>query len=392
MYFPATATTSETMNGKWAIVGTPVQDHFPVVDNVSFAQDQVQLSSGEESFTISYRGQLLKWGDKVTASVGLGEICSRIKCKEIVNGGGVRNTSAYLAELCERRNLPIRIVAVDNTVPWPELEAEYDSLGVQHVTLEMEQSRINMILTNGTADRVILKSPQESLELDEEQRRDFRRLIPEDLEVMMINSPGSPEVAELASDAAQSANAPQFVVLTTKLRLDLRKKFLARSQVGVCNLTEFSTIAGALGLPCPTDELSASLPSLARVMDVASRRCRVQGDLVVTLGARGCLVRERNTGEVYHVALRHHHCAETQIVLAAHPERKNGAGDRFFAAFVLAHVLNEGTGRAHAVCAALEASLDAVRYLVPELNPCRDWMELHLLSKPLIRLNTNGGI
>lgn len=104
-----------------------------------------------------------------------------------------------------------------------------------------------------------------------------------------------------------------------------------------------------------------------------ARVCKT-GDLVAALGARGCLTADRTTGKVAHVALHDTVAPRVQAEVLAHPARKNGVGDRFFGAFVLAHAFAKRGCHNRTAQAAHSASLEMVRQLAPALAPARHWV------------------
>lgn len=371
-----------------AVLGTPVRDAYLEADAIEFANQSLNLRTGQAQLTVAYQGEPIRFGEKRYAQSNLSSL--NLTGSAIRNGGGVYHTSAQLARLCAQRHLPAAISTIDSIVAWPELETAYGQLGINHISLALEQSTTNLILTNGQPDRLILKSPDTPLPLSTKQINHLLQRLPERLDLLVVNSPKSVDLARGVLQAARKAQA-QYSVLTPSLSLHDRIELLLKhDQASVCNLSEFALIAKTLGIECPSHEESAPLDEVAQAMALVAHHCKT-GDLVVTLGARGCLAGDRATGSLVHIGLQPHHWQRVQDEVRMHPDRKNGIGDRFFGSFVLAHRLAAsgcGNRTAHAT---RHASLEMIHQLAPELAPELNWFAAYSFPQRFAARNINRG-
>lgn len=358
-----------------AVLGNPVRDAYLDVDTIAFPEQRVVFRAGDkqgEQFDLAYQGDAIRFGEKRYAQCDLSTL--NLAPFTVRNGGGVYHTGAQLARLCVQRRLPVAMTAIDLVQPWPELAEAYAQLGIAHCSLGLTAPATNLVLTNGKPDRLILKSPDPSVALSPAQTAQLRSRLPARLDLLVVNSLRSTDLARLVMRHAQQVGAAQYSVLTPSLALEARVVLqLQRDRASVCNLSEFVQIAQAFGIPCPGQEESAAFAEVAEAMLALTRVCKT-GDLVVTLGARGCLTADRTTGKVVHVALRANVSPHVQEQVLAHPERKNGVGDRFFGSFVLAHALMKRGCHNRTAEAAQWASLEMVRQLAPTLMPERHWV------------------
>ncbi|MEZ4729475.1 MAG: hypothetical protein R3E79_20280 [Caldilineaceae bacterium] len=361
-----------------AVLGTPVRDAYLDVDAIDFPEQRVTFRTGAEQFEIAYQGDAIRFGEKRYAQCDLGAL--NLTRFTVRNGGGVYHTGTQMAHLCRQRQLPVAMSAIDLVTPWPELELTYAQAGITHLSLGLAQPATNFVLTNGRPDRLILKSPDASTPLSAAQAQQLGRLLPTPLDLLVVNSLRSTDLARVVMQHAQQVGAAQYSVLTPSLALEARVELqLLRDRASVCNLSEFALIAHAVGIACPTHEESASLADVAHAMLTLARQEKI-GDLVVTLGERGCLTGDQATGALTHVALHASYRQQVQAYVLAHPERKNGVGDRFFGSFVLAHAFAQQGYRNRTAHAAGWASLQMVRQLAPDLTPVRHWVASRQLA------------
>jgi sugar/nucleoside kinase (ribokinase family) len=111
-----------------------------------------------------------------------------------------------------------------------------------------------------------------------------------------------------------------------------RLTLAARSDLAVCNLSEFAETAAAAGIVCPDDERTANLQTVAAALRTFQSRI-TSGNLVVTLGRRGAIAAKNHGGTVGHISVRLTPAQRERLAfLKAAPERRRGAGARFFAA------------------------------------------------------------
>ncbi|MCE7986223.1 MAG: hypothetical protein DYG89_34030 [Caldilinea sp. CFX5] len=358
-----------------AVLGNPVRDAYLDVDAITFPEQRVRFRSrGDqaEQFDLAYQGDAIRFGEKRYAQCDLSTL--NLAAFTVRNGGGVFHTGTQLARLCVQRRLPVALTAIDLVQPWPELVEAYTQLGIAHCSLGLTAPATNLVLTNGKPDRLILKSPDPATPLSPIQAERLRALLPARLDLLVVNSLRSADLARIVMRHAQQVGAAQYSVLTPSLALEARVILqLQRDRASVCNLAEFVQIAQAFGIPCPSQEENAAIADVVAAMLALGRQGKT-GDLVVTLGARGCLTADRTTGKVVHVALRDGVAPRVQEQVLAHPERKNGVGDRFFGSFVLAHVLMKLGCHNRTAEAAHWASLEMVRQLAPTLTPERHWV------------------
>ncbi len=372
--------THRTRQVQVAVLGNPVRDAYLATDTINFAAGQVVFRVGTATFDIAHQGQVLRFGEKCYAQHDLSAL--DLTPFTIHNGGGVYHTATQMAHLCRQRRLPVAFCAIDLITPWSELTAAYARLGIQHLCLGLERPATNLILTNGQPDRLILKSPIAERQLTPVQIQQLRQQLPAHPDLLIVNSLRSVDLARTVMDEARRRGAAQYSVLTPSLALDARIELqLRHDQASVCNLAEFALIADAFGITCPTDEECAALAEVAAAM-IALAGHGKSGDLVVTLGRRGSLVADRACGTITHVALQEHYQQQVQAHLQAQPARKNGAGDRFFGSFVLAHAFAKRRCANRAARAAAWAAVEMVRQLAPGLQPDGRWVTLtHLADR-----------
>ncbi|MCB0111265.1 MAG: hypothetical protein KDE53_35325, partial [Caldilineaceae bacterium] len=357
-----------------AVLGNPVRDAYLAVDAIDFATGRVSFQRGTAAFDIAYQGAGLRFGEKREAQCDLSTL--DLAPFTIGNGGGVYHTATQLAQLCRQRALPVALTAIEIVTPWPELTAAYTQWGIHHRSLALEPSTTNFILTNGQPDRLILKSPSADSVLTAPAKAALRRQLVRGTDLLVVNSVRSVDLARTVMDEAQRRRIPQYSVLTPSLALNARIALqLQRDRASVCNLSEFALIAAAFGIDCPAHEEGAAVEDVAAVMATVAAQCH-SGDLVVTLGGRGCLVGERASGMVRHVVLTDGYRQQVQAYVQAQPACKNGVGDRFFGAFVLAHAFGGTRCTDRTARAAGWASLQMVRQLAPGLAAQRSWVKL----------------
>lgn len=363
-----------------AVLGTPVRDTYVQANAIAFPDQCVAFQVGPTHFTVPYQGEPIRFGEKRYAQANLGSL-ALTECA-VCNGGGVYHTTAQLAKLCDQRHLSAAISTIDSVISWPELGSAYSQMAINHISLAVEQGTTNLILTNGQStvgqpERLILKSPEAPMPLSPRQLDPLLALLPNRLDMLVVNSPKSIDLARSVIGVATQRGQAQYSVLTPALSLtDRIELLLTRDCASVCNLSEFALITKALGIDCPSNEESARLEEIAQAMAELARVCKT-GDLVVTLGARGCLAGDRSTGVLVHVGLQLDHWQQVQSLGLMHPERKNGIGDRFFGSFVLSHHLVSAQHGNRTVQAASRASLDMVRHLAPNLAPKLNWLAFH---------------
>lgn len=365
-----------------AVLGNPVRDAYLDVAAIDFPDRRVVLHSGATQLDIAYQGEAIRFGEKRYAQRDLGtlDLAGCAADFTVRNGGGVYHTGKQMAQLCAQRCLLATISAIDLVQPWPELATAYQQLGIRHLSLGLEQPTTNLVVTNGKPDRLILKSPDADVPLSPAQAQQLRSLLPRQLDLLVVNSLRSTDLAQVVMQHAQQIGAAQYSVLTPSLALDARIELqLRHDRASVCNLSEFALIANAFGIACPTQEESASLAEVAQAMVALTKQGKT-GDLVVTLGGRGCITSDRTTGKLVHVGLQDAYRQAVQAHVLVHPERKNGVGDRFFGSFVLAHALAKRGNDNRTAHAAHWASLQMVRQLAPDLTPDRNWVAQRRLA------------
>jgi hypothetical protein len=82
-----------------------------------------------------------------------------------------------------------------------------------------------------------------------------------------------------------------------------RLALAARSQLAVCNLSEFAEMAVAAGIECPDDEQTANLETVAAALRTFQSRV-TSGNLALTLGQRGVIAANGYGGAVGHISIR----------------------------------------------------------------------------------------
>ncbi len=348
------------------VVGEPTRDVYLRSSSVNFVDHRVDFDTERGRQAVHYAGDPIRWGEKRTAVSDLGQFAA-FPGAILRNGGGVRNTATHLAKLCQEHQLSHAVTAVDSTREWPALAEEYRVRRVGHFSLGLNGAPVNLILANrGTIpQRTILKSPVACIPLTPQQSNRVYEILSAENGVLLVNSPKDRDLTNSAVLAARRTRAPQFSVLSPSLPVaDRLGLLLANDAASVCNLSEFASLAQAMGITCPADETTCRLDDVAEALASVSDR-HAAGDVVITLGSRGLLLRDSFTNLVAHVALKPHANLRIQPLIRARPEHVNGIGDRFFAAFVLAHVHFRGNPRTNsrAARAAVQASVDVVRDL-----------------------------
>lgn len=361
-----------TKQAQIAVLGNPVRDAYLDVDTIAFPEQRVRFSKGATRFDIAYQGDAMRFGEKRYAQCDLSTL--DLSSFTVRNGGGIFHTGTQMARLCAQRQIPVAMTAIDLVTPWPELEAAYAQAGIAHLSLDLVQPATNLVLTNGKPDRLILKSPDPVMPLTPAHAQQLRRLLPANLDLLVVNSLRSTDLAHVVIQHAQQIGAAQYSVLTPSLALDARIDLqLRHDRATVCNLSEFALIAQAFGIDCPPHEEDAPVTEIAQAMLALAKQCKI-GDLVVTLGSRGCLTGDRTTGALTQVALQAAYRQAIQAQVLAHPERKNGVGDRFFGSFVLAHAFAKRGTNNRTAHAAHTASVEMLRQLAPGLTPEAHWV------------------
>src|SRR5439155_20309648 len=104
------------------------------------------------------------------------------------------------------------------------------------------------------------------------------------LRLVIINSPKSDEVAKAGVFTARRSGAFLVVALTPSTSLDCRLRvLLANSHLSVANLAEFGELVAPLGIACPAEEHTFSLPEIADALSDLIELVEPPGDVIVTL-------------------------------------------------------------------------------------------------------------
>lgn len=374
---PALGAPAGSAAQPWCILGSSTRDVYIRVDEVASANYTVTFRVGDSSYTIPIVKESVTWGAKCSAKMDLTPYAHLGKIKA---GGGILHSTVQVDEIVNRSSLPIQVTPIDDRQCWKECQDGYHQLGLDGIYAGQVDAPTNLILTNGTGDRIVLKSPVVEPHSTEAQFRGQVQSAVGLAQALLINSPKDRGLAQLVSDVAQAAGVVQYSVLSLSLPMaDQISLLLARDTASVCNLAEFHQIASALGYACPSDEASADLMAVAFVMAQVVH-AHAAGDLVVTLGARGCLAADQAAGAIAYIGLRPVRSIEVQRFVRMDTERRNGTGDRYFGSFALAHVSAGACGSLlRAWGSALLASVDMVRYLAPKSQPDASWFVIRPL-------------
>lgn len=362
------------------MVGSSTQDIYLSVPDASLSASTITFSANGKQFLLPYQGDPIVWGHKrflhsdITSQGELLQQATRVE-----NGGGGRNTAVHMVQLAHSSDIVMKVLLIDTTTGCTSLTDECRALAIDYVPLGLEREPRNLILTDVCADRIVLKSPVSTAGMTSAQEAHVRELCRGPLDAILINSPKSAKLVEVVIHASQTAGIPVYAVLTPSLPMVHRLTLLQMGQGLMSNLAEFALICEALGIDCPRDEANAPLESVASAMIRAAHRHHMRGCLVITLGTRGCLVHTPGPAVVWQISLKPVFQEQVQATLCQMPGHKNGVGDRFFGSFVLAHVL--GGPMASAGQAALQASVDTVRTLAPELSLDATWFDRRRFSQ-----------
>lgn len=137
------------MEKTFIVIGNPTKDviYSAQPGEVKFGPKQVCICVDEQMLHIPYSGPQIRAGDKCTVACNLDGLVEKMTTRATVcNGGGVRNTILHMASQVVDNGWPVILIAFDPTQPWLELEAEYRSAGIQHITLALEEVATNLII------------------------------------------------------------------------------------------------------------------------------------------------------------------------------------------------------------------------------------------------------
>lgn len=191
----------------------------------------------------------------------------------------------------------------------------------------------------------ILRSPTPPAPIGAAERERIRAILGQ-ADYALLNSMKEPEVVALSL----GTGVRLFVVVTSSLPAwYAREHVIGRASVSV-SLDDLGGLSGA--------RLSRDLPRVARAVRGIRllEREGVTGEVMVTLGADGTLVREGRSGVLWHVRVRPE---ALEAAGAAFGERACGAGDAFAAGAARARL---GAG-VEAPEAAREGTRTALRHL-----------------------------
>lgn len=144
--------TAVGVNGKQTFygVGRPVLDiQFRITDFWQ-TEDSVGFTSGGEQYSIPYQGPEVRGGEKYTASRALDGFLG-LPGATTTLGGGVSNTICHLGRRVRDFDIPVALRAVDLAMPDPVLEAQYRSLGIDHLSPVTAFSAISSFHSSTTA-------------------------------------------------------------------------------------------------------------------------------------------------------------------------------------------------------------------------------------------------
>jgi sugar/nucleoside kinase (ribokinase family) len=346
------------------VAGQSVTDLAVEADEVRTSDHLVQFRLNHDTYRIPIEEPAVAWGAKVTAR----EPLTRARLPggaRLERGGGALNVAVKLGAMQASDRVPRPIRFIDLANPPDGLETELRAARVDYLSLGLCPPALNLILTQrgGPANRIVVRSPTAISGDFNGQWIRALRLFEQRPDLLLINSPKSAPVVRALAEAGQRSGARQCSVLTPSLvprdRLDL---LVTRDEISMANLTEFAELAGSLGIASPAEEQHAEVAEVARAMTRFSRQVTT-GHLVVTLGARGCVVGDVDTGSLWHVELRPEARWHVRERVAGHRSCINRSGDHFFAGFILAHAqASAGTGGPRRLArAAVQASLEVVR-------------------------------
>lgn len=351
-----------------AVVGKSVQDLVVAADRVALGAQSVTFEVQHKTYTIEYTGDQITWGEKRTAA----------KCfathdlplhKSICGGGGV-NTALHLADMAARLDVNVGVTLVDTGHPSPQVLTEFSREGVCFRYLKRDDSQVNLVLTErGRPNRIVLRSPARSVPLNDSDLVPILKMVSRYCDVLLINSPRSHQLTEVASEAAANVFLPQYSVVNGALPFKDRIELLVRrDRASVLNLAEFCEIADHAGINCKncSDERTADDQHVGAALSTFVDRFDT-GNIIITLGSRGCVVFDREHRECYVVRLKKPACDEVQEHLKSAGHNMNGAGDRWFASFALRAVLN-GHNTVTLRNAVTAASIDVLDRLCPGIR------------------------
>lgn len=337
--------------------------------------------------TIHYTGpDQLDWGGKATAVSDLRDYSRRADFSQ-KGGGGVYNSARHLAGL---KRFP-EIVAFDSAEGGDAaIQTGLESRGIRHVPLGLHAVGTNVILAKGgpRPSRVCLTSPIGEMAAPGDYEFPLQRRGG----LALINSCKSLDLTRRFSDAAREAGLTQYSVVNRALPVGARRTLLlARDAASVMNLQEFAELMNhgrqekSATPAVPADENTANLERVADALARLGREAET-GDVVVTLGARGCLVADRTTGLIAHVCLASAHRGRVTELLSRFPDRICGSGDAIFAGTVASHSTFTGNPRteSRALRAVLDGTVSVVKSYDASLKATPKWCDVRVFAQRFV--------
>jgi sugar/nucleoside kinase (ribokinase family) len=355
--------------GILGVVGANPLDANGRAEQVIFDEQGLWATLGNKSYRVDCSPPPV-WGGKCKRTGPLPDILTNERV--IVRpGGGGPNSARRFGELVgrdQRGRHPLRVMALHPYALHNSLAADYAALSIQAMCLTDVVSPLNLVVAaQGVADRVVIKSPLPAdLQILPERAAAARAFLA-GAEMIALNSPALPELAEWTL----AAGRPFCAVLNDALSITLRWRCWRQGFAVVANLAEFAPLAGDLGISCPTDETTATHDAVAEALARVAASRVPAGVVAVTMGARGAIVREAN-GAIISTALADHWFERAQEAVQA--DRRVGSGDRWFASWALGVSCARRGNRYSATRAAVQASLEVLTDLTGgALSPEPSW-------------------
>jgi sugar/nucleoside kinase (ribokinase family) len=341
----------------------------------------VKVNANGEDVAMPYEGEQIRLGDKRYAAADLRALLA-VPGVRFEIGGGLLHSVKHLAWLQMHHNVPIEPAALDTTESSAAVQLKCKEFGIRYETLGLNPASLDLVVVSAhdPPDRVILKSPLPCRAFSNSSAEALRRVI-DQCDVLLVNSAKNEAAVRAIVDEAKKSRVSLYGLLTPALSVrNNADLLLSNCQACVVTLSEFEPVARSLGVPCPADEMSANLIEVAIAMTEVCRLTQA-GHMFVTLGPRGCIAADVDTGLVCHVGLKPTLRLIVKEKLLANPERITGAGDRFAAAVVIAleFLFKKGTLSSRAMKAALQASADVVKTFSRFLAPDKSWFEVSCL-------------
>jgi len=377
-------TLKQRVTGSCLVVGTAVIDAYHTARELVIEAHSVGVDGPAGWEVIPVGGSKLQLCGKANAAVDLTAVAGRLQARE-ANGGGAINSLRELSRLCDSFAWPLKLRMVDTGITSDKLCEELNRLRAEYYPLGLGPIGRNLVLGSdigGRTGRVVLRGP---VPATASLNGDWHRIavgVDSKLELVIINSPKSDDVAKAAVMTARRSGAFLVAVLTSSTSLDCRlRDLLAKSDAAVANLGEFRELVAPLRIDCPEREHFTSVPGVAEAMSelIEIVAC---GDLAITMGEVGIVLFDSQKGAIVHIGLTDEARALCRNYLPA--ARINGIGDAYVANLAVAMMFlpQVGPESSRGIHATRRAWMELLAGFNPKfLHPTDRWFTVRILSR-----------